>query len=1157
MKERINRLARGILDGERPRMAWQPEAVSETIRYGAVTKREILISSVNRLNVKGFIYSSNPRVRIPVENNSFGGVRNRIVYEADASFLAPGETIEGSFSLVTNCGEQEIPFRFTVGSGSPGEKLGGLVTAEDFLHVAERDQETALRLLDYQGFTSAPFMQDLHVRALYDGLRGYGSRQNFMEEFLISLGVKRPVRLMTDSREVRYENLTEHIQDEIVIRSDSWGYIRVDLENEGDFIYLPRKSFTHADFSEGLLRIPYVILPERLHAGRNTGCIRIRSKNLRETVPVIISMTGDGGERTIAWQRELARYLDLRRKIVPKDDFTQEMGELRRIADRISVLGADLEEAALPASMIQQDIAVLDGSLPLQDFVDAMLHAGFSGGRTGDAGSYYLHLLEISRDMLPEDDPEPGLAVLEQIFSRGCRSPFLYEMALALLKKDPSRLDNPGSFEIQTMYYAVRKADIGHELAVRCAAGAGSVRRLNSLSLRLLMELYRIYPEREILTSVCAAMIRQDKRGPRWFEWYERGINKDVSLTRLYEYYLASLPQDYGRLLPKKVLIYFAYTQDMDVTSRENLYWNIITYSKTSSQTYRDFAPSMERFALEQLFQGKIDNRLAAIYRKMIVSELIDGKLARVLPPILRATRIRCRDQEMRYVVVVHEELMVEDAYPLENGYAFVPVFSDRDVILLQDSYGNRYHSVRYDSEPAMRDVDELVERCFEVNPEQPLLLANACYAAAAKEMPDERDAELLIKADRTMKLHPLFRDKMLSAVLRYYQMVQEKTEIPEEGLRYLLQMDKRLISQKQRTEVCGILIDNERFTEAWDMVRTFILTDLPAGRMAALVGRLILDSLFAEDPMILHFAMQILNAGKADTVLLDYLCEHFNGTTEQMYGVLLRGLREHVETYDLEERIVAQMLFTGNTEKLDAVFELYAGSMKTSENVVRAYFTVRSAEYFFQDKAAGDRVFAYLEGMVDASSEKDKVPDIYLIALTKYYSTLSDLTPKQRDVCQSVVNSMIDSGMVFSYFKDLARFVIIPGDILDKEIVEYHGSRDHFPFLRVRILPEEETFHYEEMRQVYQGVYIREKVLFEGEILEYQIEEEDDEGRRVAAEGSISCREVRTRAPGNRFASLNEMSLALDMKNETDLQQKMTEYLKKDAAVGQLFTLQ
>ena len=43
--------------------------------------------------------------------------------------------------------------------------------------------ETALRLLEYPDFVEVPFMQDLHVRALYDGLKGHGSRANFMEEF--------------------------------------------------------------------------------------------------------------------------------------------------------------------------------------------------------------------------------------------------------------------------------------------------------------------------------------------------------------------------------------------------------------------------------------------------------------------------------------------------------------------------------------------------------------------------------------------------------------------------------------------------------------------------------------------------------------------------------------------------------------------------------------------------------------------------------------------------------------------------------------------------------------------------------------------------------------------------------------------------------------
>ena len=184
-------------------------------------------------------------------------------------------------------------------------------------------------------------------------------------------------------------------------------------------------------------------------------------------------------------------------------------------------------------------------------------------------------------------------------------------------------------------------------------------------------------------------------------------------------------------------------------------------------------------------------------------------------------------------------------------------------------------------------------------------------------------------------------------------------------------------------------------------------------------------------------------------------------------------------------------------------------------------------------------------------------MPDIYLLALTKYYSTLPDLDEEQKSLCQTVVDVLLEAGMVFAYFKDLARFIVIPGDILDKEIIEYHGKKEVRPYLRLRILPEEEEYHYEEMRPVYRGIYVREKVLFEGEILEFQIEEEEMGERVLRAEGSIACREVETRSPGNRFACLNEMSLSLEVKNEAALREKMEEYVKKDAAVAELFPLQ
>ena len=47
----------------------------------------------------------------------------------------------------------------------------------------------------------------------------------------------------------------------------------------------------------------------------------------------------------------------------------------------------------------------------------------------------------------------------------------------------------------------------------------------------------------------------------------------------------------------------------------------------------------------------------------------------------------------------------------------------------------------------------------------------------------------------------------------------------------------------------------------------------------------------------------------------------------------------------------------------------------------------------------------------------------------------------------------------------------------MDKEIIEYHGRPDGRPILKIRILPDEEEFHEEEMNMVYKGIYVRQKL--------------------------------------------------------------------------------
>ena len=74
----------------------------------------------------------------------------------------------------------------------------------------------------------------------------------------------------------------------------------------------------------------------------------------------------------------------------------------------------------------------------------------------------------------------------------------------------------------------------------------------------------------------------------------------------------------------------------------------------------------------------------------------------------------------------------------------------------------------------------------------------------------------------------------------------------------------------------------------------------------------------------LLQIAFRLFSEGRYDSAILDYLCEYFNGSAMQMFKVLSQGEREHIETYDLPERLLAQMMFTGETDRIDWVFSWY-----------------------------------------------------------------------------------------------------------------------------------------------------------------------------------------------------------------------------------------
>lgn len=1187
MRERINRLAKGILDSEIPKIKITPSSIDDMVRSGGTTRRELIVTSENDLHIKGLAYSSNFRVQFI--NGAFGGTYNHLVYEINGSFLEDGDLIEGSFYLVTNGGEKEIPYSFRVELSTSGKALSDLKTAEDFVEIARKDMDTALRLFEYRDFITAPFMKDIHIRAIYDGLKGRPNRRKELEEFLTVLNVKKPVVLSVETREQRFGELEEVVKDCVVIKRSCWGYVNLEVTTDCDFIELPKKNIGEEDFKEEECKVPFVIHPDRMHQGENDGRILINGIEEQFSIPVTaLHNPGGGISAENAFGKEaFSRFLKLRLNVEAglenSNTLYQKMGQaldeielmkgenglLKLFRAEICLLEDKPSKAALILDESRAEILkereekkelycyyqYLRIQVQMDEYQKESLIRLMKKYLEEDQHLFWLFYLLLKLDERLFDNPAILFSMLKRQFDAGVRSPFFYIVGCRVLNLEPELLRSIGSMELQILYHTAGKGLIEKELAITVARLTMTAKHWGRLYYRMLKKLYEEFPIKEVLEAICSLLIKGECRMPEAFAWYEKGVKAGISLTRLYEYYLYALPKGYCYLLPKEVLLYFSYGgNELDLNSQTILYKNVLVYLEPTDPLYQAYERMIEKFATEQLFASRINSRLAAIYERMILKDVIDIPMAKVLPSILRSYRVECRNKKMKYVIVCYEEMTEEDAFLLENGIAYVPLFFEHSILLFQDAFGNRYANIPYEKNPVM-NRPELEKRCFELYPDHPMLRLRVCEKVLDHGTGDMDEVKVLENTLEETNLRPIYKQRLLSKIIEFYQ--QQSQALEEEGVGFLLKLDKKVLKKSERISVCNTLIDHNYMEQAFEMIGEFGCEGIAAENLFKLCTKMIFNNLFDEDPLLLYLAYRVFTAEKSDSVILDYLCEHFNGLTDQMVRILMQAVGNHVETYDLEERLTAQMMFSGCHAKLDKVFHLYRNRKEPSDNIIKAYFTIKCTEFFMEDKEPEDKVFSYLEGVIRAASQNGHLPTIYLLAITQYYAMLPSLEEEQQKLCRSTVAYLLDEGFVFPYFKNLSNHIPMPEDIMDKAMIQYCTDRDSKVELEIRILPDEEEFHSEDMTRMVHGVFVKQKILFEGEIMEYRVKELVDEKWILKKEGSVRCDTVETTKDVNsRFGCLNEMGLCLSLKDEAGLKERMQEYLKKNAAAEELFSL-
>jgi len=250
-------------------------------------------------------------------------------------------------------------------------------------------------------------------------------------------------------------------------------------------------------------------------------------------------------------------------------------------------------------------------------------------------------------------------------------------------------------------------------------------------------------------------------------------------------------------------------------------------------------------------------------------------------------------------------------------------------------------------------------------------------------------------------------------------------------------------------------------------------------------------------------------------------------------------------------ERLLAQSLFTEKRKESEEIFALYTRYGGADPLLLRAFFTAYSASVFLGQKPEKEWIMQQIFEEVRGKSHKERVPVLYLLALSLSFSKRAELKEEELEELNAFLPILLEKSLIFSYTKELGKFVSLPNEILEKSVLEYHGREEEKPFLSIRNQGEEE-FHREELQECYHGIYTASFLLFPGESMEYRftLGKEDT----LLYQSTLKKEESETAYIGeDAYAKLCRMCELMTEKKAEPLLEMMEEYGKKEIALSKL----
>ncbi|MGN0436179.1 MAG: DUF5717 family protein [Wujia sp.] len=1176
MKGIVEHYAKGEFRIDRPEVVISEDFLKLNIESGTVYEGSFNVASTNDHVIKAMVYDN--RYLLRFDNHTFINRRFEVKYTFDATCLEPGKNYKGHISIITDGGEFKIPYEIEI---VPSYVKYGDQKIDDlfkFATLAESNWGEAARVFTRDDFKRTFIDKDVMVKQIYASLLESQSVNQALEEFLVYVHKKRALTLSVAKAKINVEMPTELSKIAVNINKNTWGYTNSTVKSNAEFLLPSRRNILSSDFCGNMFALEVLISPENVPDGVTSGKIVI--ENIYQKIEVEINLSKPQPVRDVpspkasnkhqmikqGKSRLVHAYLDYRMdeiglneyvartihafdtlaKYEPEEDMyrlgTMHMnimqGELAKVEQEFLRIEADVDNSLMNnqqkcyysylKAMVTKD----------EESIEHARNTIKRNFRTQDDKMFYFWLLMFLDDTYT-NDPAALYREIRNLYDEGFNSPIMYLELCEILNNNPLMLKKITDLEITTIRWGLRHKFISDEVIEEFIRLAGSFREFDVKIFGIMEAIYDKNKNVEVLRSICSMLISDNKLDNKFHRFYKDAVEKSLKFIGLNECFVKSMNFSRYDLIPQSVLMYLNYKNTLSESELAYLYANVIFNKAQHMKVYHEYCTTMQDFMENMIIKGKVSDDLTVIYDEFLDPETVSPLYASKLINIIFRRKLVCFNKGVRAVIVTHQELEEVQRVPIVNGEAYVEILSNTASIIFEDSEGNRYAgSIPYRLE---RIVDEkaYIDICCQYSPrDYRVLLYN--YERLG-EFTYRKAIEVNAARD-IVNCPEISYDYKQMAYLNIIEYYHENLDA-DVLTKYLGKLDIEYLNHANARTLIAYMVDMGMFDKAFQAVKLYGFDELDSEELFSLADYGVEDSGGFLNEDLLAICVHLYKMGKVNERMLTYVMNNFKGDLDELAS-LFKIVRNRVKDVSLlAENTLAQMMFAmGNVEYIYDIFSAYYGG-RSRGLVVKAFLRYAAYNYLIKDVPTPGNIFdcMYLEFM------KGNIDDeISRMALLMHFSKLDRYTEDQREWITENVGRFMDAGKLLPFYKSFQSFVKLPQDVFLKTYLIYKS--DSGKQIQVRYAfdtgsRQNLTYKNERMEEMIPGLYVKEFVVFHGERLVYNIDD-DMLGSSYVVESESLKTKAFNHKNRNRFELINSMLVNQEMREDNELLESLDVYL-------------